>query len=105
MNFSTDRDLLALEPNVFNDVPLTSQRRLSVTDAAITGTTLASASADFVAAQVETGSVVLVNNNPLEVLARVDAAKQFVRRGDPTGRRRGTDAARRHVCAAGVARA
>jgi len=73
MNFSTDRDLLALEPNVFNDAALISQRRLSVTDAAISGTTLTSVSADFVAAQVEDGSVVTVANGPLEVISRVDA--------------------------------
>jgi len=73
MNFSTDRDLLALEPNVFNDAPLTNQRRLTVTDAVIAGTTLTSASADFAAAQVESASVVVVDTIPLEVIERVDA--------------------------------
>ncbi len=73
MNFSTDRDLLAHEPNVFDDVSIVSQRRLSLTDAAVSGTTLTSASADFEEAQVETGSVVVVDGVALEVMARVDA--------------------------------
>ena len=73
MTFTTDRDLLALEPAVFRDVPFVSQQRLHVTDATLAGVTLTSAAADFAAAQVNTGSVVLVNGTPLEVLARSDA--------------------------------
>ena len=73
MNFSTDRDLLVLEPNVFRDVPFVSQQRLRVSDGAISGTTLTSASADFAAAEVDAGSVVLVDNRPLEVVSRNDA--------------------------------
>lgn len=73
MKFSTDRDLLALEPNVFVDVPFVSQRRVHVTDALIAGTTLSSASADFAAAQVDGGAVALVAGVPQEVLSRIDA--------------------------------
>lgn len=73
MNFSTDRDLLTLEPHVFRDVPFLSQQRVSVTDGVISGTTLTSASADFVASQVEAGSVVLVNDVAHEVISRTDA--------------------------------
>lgn len=73
MNFSTDRDLLTLEPHVFRDVPFLSQQRVSVTDGVIAGTTLTSASADFVASQVEAGSVVLVNDVAHEVISRTDA--------------------------------
>lgn len=73
MNFSTDRDLLAMEPSLFTDVPLMGQQRLSVTDGVITGTTLTSATADFQAAQVEAGSVLLVNQIALEVLQRSSA--------------------------------
>ncbi|MEE9211375.1 MAG: hypothetical protein V3U29_01850 [Phycisphaeraceae bacterium] len=73
MNFSTDRDLLALEPNVFRDVPLLSQQRVSVTDAVVSGTTLTSATADFQAAGVDAGSVVLVSEVAHEVVARTDA--------------------------------
>lgn len=73
MLFTTDSDLLAYEPRVFVDVPIPGQQRVRVTDAAITGTTLTSASADFEAAGVEPGAVVLVGDAALEVLARVDA--------------------------------
>lgn len=73
MNFSTDRDLLLYEPTLFNDLPWVSQQRLSVTDGEVTGTTLTSAEADFDAAQIEAGSVLLVNKTPVEVLARLDA--------------------------------
>jgi len=73
MNFSTDRDLLRYEPTLFNDLPWVSQQRLSTTDGEVTGTTLASASADFEAAQVDAGSVLLVNHTPIEVVQRVDA--------------------------------
>ncbi len=73
MNFSTDRDLLLYEPMLFNDVPWVSQQRLRVTDGSVTGTMLTSAEADFEAAQVDTGSVVLIDKTPVEVVARVDA--------------------------------
>lgn len=73
MNFSTDRDLLLYEPTLFNDLPWVSQQRLSVADGELVGTTLLSAEADFESAQVDTGSIVLVNKTPAEVLERVDA--------------------------------
>lgn len=80
MNFSTDRDLLALEPSLFYDVPIASQLRLQVSDAAVAGTVLTSATADFVAAQVESGSVVLLDNTALEVLTRASATTLTVSR-------------------------
>ena len=73
MNFSTDRDLLAIEPAVFEDVPFAAQRRINVTDGAVNGTTLTSVSADFVSAQVDAGAVALVGGVAHEVLARTDA--------------------------------
>lgn len=73
MNFSTDRDLLAYEPTLFTDVPWVCQQRLSVTDGEVSGTTLSSAEADFESAGVDSGSVVLINKVPAEVIARVDA--------------------------------
>jgi hypothetical protein len=73
MNFSTDRDLLAIEPGVFEDVLFASQKRLHVTDALVSGTTLLSMQADFVSAGVDTGSVVLVNGVAHEVLERTNA--------------------------------
>jgi phosphohistidine swiveling domain-containing protein len=72
MKFSTDRDLLLYEPTLFNDLPWVSQQRLRVTDGEVNGTTLTSAQADFEAAQVDTGSVLLVNKTPIEVLSRID---------------------------------
>jgi hypothetical protein len=74
MNFSTDRDLLAIEPAVFEDVPFAAQRRLNVSDGSASGVTLTSASADFVSAQVDAGAVVLVGGVAHEVLARIDAS-------------------------------
>lgn len=73
MNFSTDRDLLLYEPTLFNDLPWVSQQRLRVTDGDVTGTTLTSAQADFEAAQVDAGSVLLVGKLPVEVIARIDS--------------------------------
>lgn len=73
MNFSTDRDLLAIEPEVFIDAPLVSQQRVNVSDAILSGTSLSSVSADFNAAQVSAGSVVLVGRTPLEVVTVNDA--------------------------------
>jgi len=73
MNFSTDRDLLALEPNVFTDVPLVSQQRVGVNDGVVSGTTLTSVTADFEAAGVDAGAVVLIGGVAHEVVGRVDA--------------------------------
>ena len=72
MNFSTDRDLLAHEPSVFLEAASAAQQRLSVTDAALSGTTLTSASADFIAAGVDAGGVVLVSDQAHEVVSRTD---------------------------------
>lgn len=73
MNFSTDVDLVRLEPNVFGEVVMMSQQRLRVTDGAMSGTTMTSAGANFVAAGVDAGSVVLVGGVAYEVVSRTDA--------------------------------
>jgi len=73
MSFSTDRDLLAVEPAIFEDVPFAAQRRLNVADGVVSGITLTSAGGDFAAAQVDVGAVVLIAGTAHEVLARVDA--------------------------------
>ncbi|MBI1373912.1 MAG: hypothetical protein GC159_14410 [Phycisphaera sp.] len=57
-NFITDADLLAYEPNVFNDLPFASQRTLQVTDAAVSGTTVTSATGGFDA--LSAGDVAIV---------------------------------------------
>jgi hypothetical protein len=69
MSFSTDRDLLALEPNLFRDVAWSAQTRLSASDASIASTTLTSASSNFTGAKIAPGMVALVNDAPLEVLS------------------------------------
>lgn len=73
MNFSTDRDLLMYEPSLFEEASFLSQQRLQVADAATTGATLTSATADFTAAQVDKGGVVLLAQKPCEVLERLDS--------------------------------
>ena len=73
MNFSTDRDLLALEPNLFVDVPLVSQQRIQLTDGQLVGTMLSSETADFETLQVSTGAIVLIEGIPCEVVGRTDA--------------------------------
>lgn len=73
MNFSSDRDLLAVEPNVFRDVLMSSQQRVRVSDGAINGTVLSSDTADFAAAGVEGGWVVLINGVACEVIGRIDS--------------------------------
>lgn len=73
MNFSNDRDLLLYEPTLFNDVPWVSQQRLRVNDGQVTGTTLTSALANFETSGIGTGSVLLIDENPVEVVKRIDA--------------------------------
>ncbi len=73
MTFTNDRDLLRLEPDVFSEVSFAAQHRLNESDGIVSGTTLTSVSADFEAAQVTAGDVVLIANIACEVLARVDA--------------------------------
>ncbi len=88
MSFSTDRDLLAFEPEVFNDIPFTAQQRVHLVDGVMTSGLLSSPSADFANAQVDAGCVVLIDNVAHEVLSRFDAQTLQVSRlrnkpGDP----------------------
>jgi len=78
MTFAHDRDLIATEPNLLRDLPMLSQQRLYVNDAAVSGVTLTSNAADFLAAQLDTGSVVLLDGVPLEVMEAVDAGTLVV---------------------------
>jgi len=75
MNFSTDRDLLLYEPTLFHDLPWAGQARLRVSDASVSGTTLTSPSADFSAAGVGAGNVVLLDDVAHEVTARSSATE------------------------------
>lgn len=68
---ASDRDLLALEPNVFRDVVFQSQTLATGVDGVIAGTTLTSVTADFAAAGVGAGSVVVISGRmSLEVVER-----------------------------------
>lgn len=70
MNYSTDRDLLAHEPNLFTDLTWVSQERLNLEDVTVSGTTATTAAGDFAAAGVEAGGVVLIDGVPHEVVGR-----------------------------------
>ena len=73
MAFAADRDVLALEPNVFRDVVFDAQRRLTLTDGVVAGSVLSSLSVDFEEAGVGAGSVVLVSDHAYEVVERLSA--------------------------------
>lgn len=90
--FSTNRDLLVLEPRLFHDVGWSAQTLLSSTSAASInagGTTLTVTGADFASLAIDTGDVVLVAGTPLEVLSLQSATQLLVsrlraHRHDPT---------------------
>lgn len=69
-----DKDLLALEPGLFRDASWVGQR-LVVGTASVSATTLTLTSQDvnFEQAGVGAGSVVLIDNEPAEVIARTSA--------------------------------
>ena len=72
MPFSTDSDLLAIEPSIFEDIPFAAQQHLDSNDGIISGNTLSSASSNFVDAQIDQGGVLLIDGIPHEVIERVD---------------------------------
>lgn len=80
MSFANDRDLLTLEPNLFRDVAWTAQRLIDAPGGSLSGTTLSVPGADFAAAGVGAGGVVLVNLAPLEIVARLSATQIQVSR-------------------------
>lgn len=71
MALVTDRDLVVFEPNVFRDVAFTAQTRARTEDAALSGTVLTSASAQFATVRVDQGAVAVVDNMTLEVVERI----------------------------------
>lgn len=73
MAFTTDRDLLALEPRLFAEVSWSGQRLIDAGDGALSGTALSAPGADFEAAGVGAGHVAVIGGTPVEVAARVDA--------------------------------
>lgn len=83
--FATDRDLLALEPNLFRDVGWVGQRLVKATGA-ISGATLTISGQDvgLDAAGVTAGNVVQVNGVGYEVLARLSATQATISRLRPS---------------------
>lgn len=79
--FTTDRDFLALEPNLFRDCATTGQRLVSATGS-IAGTTLtlAAADVDLDAAGIGAGHIVRVDETPYEVVARLSPATLTISR-------------------------
>jgi len=80
MTFATDRDLLVVEPTLFRDAAFASQTLVQTSDASVASGTLTSAAADFTAAGVDVGAVVMVAGTPLEVLARLSTTQLTVSR-------------------------
>ncbi len=58
--FCHDRDLLLLEPRLFDQGPFRAQRRAAGSDGLLSGTTFTSASADFLSTGLEAGMVLLL---------------------------------------------
>lgn len=66
--FTSDRDLLTLEPNVFRDAGWVGQRLLSTTGST-SGTTLTIAAGSLTDVGIDAGHVLVYDAVPLEVLA------------------------------------
>jgi hypothetical protein len=79
MPFTTDRDLLILEPGLFRQVQWVAQRLISAT-CSVSGTTLTSSGVDFVAQNVGPGHVALADGVAVEVVARLSATSLTVSR-------------------------
>ncbi|MEM7629995.1 MAG: hypothetical protein AAF356_11335 [Planctomycetota bacterium] len=81
MAFATDRDVLALEPRVFEEAGWAAQRLVSgVGSVSGTALTLESGGPGFDVAGVDAGAVVVVDGVALEVVARVSASVLTVSR-------------------------
>jgi hypothetical protein len=80
MPLIADVDLLLIEPSLFIDGAAASTNLLTVTDGEVSGTALSSASADFVAANVDVGHVAVINGEALEILDRVSGTQLHVSR-------------------------
>lgn len=80
MAFSTDRDMLVLEPNLFRDVTFAGQRVTEGSDGILVNGVLRSAASDFELAGVDTGHVVVVENAAYEVVAQIDATTLAISR-------------------------
>jgi hypothetical protein len=86
--FAQDRDLLALEPNLFKDIAWTGQRLIACTGS-VSGTTLTitPGDTDFTTAGIMPGHIVLVDGIPYEIVQVLTstAATISILRADPAG--------------------
>src|SRR5262245_23969953 len=70
--FTTDRDLLVLEPNVFRDAGWVGQRLLSTTGS-VSGTTMTLVSGSFATAGIQPGHVLIYDAMAIEVISVTSA--------------------------------
>ena len=88
MAFSTDRDLLVLEPLLLRDVGWSAQTLVDVSDVTVTGAVAQSLSSDFNVAGVKAKMVAVINGVPAEILEVTTATTLIVSRlrsvGDET---------------------
>jgi len=85
MSLITDRDLLLIEPSAFLHAAAAATKVLSAADAVIAGTTLSSASSDFVAGGITAGQVAVVAGEALEIVVRLSATSLTVSRARRPG--------------------
>lgn len=80
--FAKDRDLLALEPNLFRDVVWAGQRLVRTVSATVSGTTLTlnAPVVDFEQAGVGAGHVATVDGVSYEVVERLSATEATISR-------------------------
>lgn len=75
MTFSSDRDLLTFEPDIFTQMPLAGQALLSATTGSVANSIVTCPGCDFTNLKIDTGSVVLINDLPHEVISQIDIEK------------------------------
>ncbi len=74
MPFATDRDLLALDPNLFFEIAWDAQRRVTSDNAQLTSGLLSAPGVDFADAQIDPGFVAILDGSALEVSLRPSPA-------------------------------
>lgn len=83
--FSTDRDLLILEPNLFRDAGFAGQHLVTGTgDIAAGVLTLTAQDNDFAAESIDAGHIAVVDGTPYEVLARLSSTTVSLSRLRPS---------------------
>jgi hypothetical protein len=80
MSLIADVDLLLVEPSIFTAAAAAATSLLSAADAATSGTTLTSASSNFVAAGIDGSHVAVVGSEALEIVERLSATQLAVSR-------------------------